>query len=168
MTEFVYTIKSHPTSYKGVNFRSRLEATWAAFFDLCGWYWEYEPVDLPGWTPDFILDKRVAVEVKPIRENLSDVSRFVNSGWSEGMLLLGLCPYDPKNSVIGWSMGDVSWGFGASSDNSLGEGYNGDLSLRSEDGLATIHYATDGSHGGFYESVTIWDNAHNITQWKRA
>lgn len=65
-------------------------------------------------------------------------------------------------------MGDVSWGFGASSDNSLGEGYNGDLSLRSEDGLATIHYATDGSHGGFYESVTIWDNAHNITQWKRA
>lgn len=48
-----YTIKSHPTIYKGVTFRSRLEARWAAFFDLAGWSWEYEPIDLPGWSPDF-------------------------------------------------------------------------------------------------------------------
>lgn len=68
MTEFVYTIKSHPTSYKGVNFRSRLEATWAAFFDLCGWEWEYEPFDLDGWTPDFLIkgDAPTLVEVKPV------------------------------------------------------------------------------------------------------
>jgi hypothetical protein len=50
-----YTIKAHPTEYKGVMFRSRLEARWAAFFDLekRNWMWEYEPVDLEGWTPDF-------------------------------------------------------------------------------------------------------------------
>jgi hypothetical protein len=48
-----YTIKSHPTMYCGVLFRSRLEARWAAFFDLAGWSWEYEPIDLEGWTPDF-------------------------------------------------------------------------------------------------------------------
>jgi hypothetical protein len=48
-----YAIKSHPTKYSGVNFRSRLEARWAAFFDLAGWKWEYEPIDLQGWTPDF-------------------------------------------------------------------------------------------------------------------
>lgn len=68
MTDFVYTIKAHPTTYAGVNFRSRLEATWAAFFDLCGWGWEYEPFDLEGWTPDFLLKgaSPCLVEVKPI------------------------------------------------------------------------------------------------------
>ena len=48
-----YTIKAHETMYSGVLFRSRLEARWAAFFDLIGWTWEYEPLDLYGWTPDF-------------------------------------------------------------------------------------------------------------------
>ena len=51
-----YFIKSHPTKYNGVLFRSRLEATWACFFDLVGWNWEYEPIDLPGWTPDFRVE----------------------------------------------------------------------------------------------------------------
>jgi hypothetical protein len=48
-----YTIKAHPTMYSGVQFRSRLEATWAAFFDLANWQWKYEPIDLEGWVPDF-------------------------------------------------------------------------------------------------------------------
>lgn len=48
-----YNIKAHPTEYDGVKFRSRLEARWAAFFDLVGWEWEYEPIDLNGWSPDF-------------------------------------------------------------------------------------------------------------------
>lgn len=51
-----YTTKSHPTQYHGVIFRSRLEARWAAFFDLIGWKWEYEPIDLDGWTPDFRVE----------------------------------------------------------------------------------------------------------------
>lgn len=49
----IYTMKAHPTPYKGVMFRSRLEARYACYFDLCGFKWEYEPVDLNGWTPDF-------------------------------------------------------------------------------------------------------------------
>lgn len=48
-----YDIKAHPTMYNGVQYRSRLEARWAAFFDLIGWKHEYEPIDLPGWSPDF-------------------------------------------------------------------------------------------------------------------
>ena len=62
-------IKAHPTTYAGTKFRSRLEARWAAFFDLLGWQWQYEPVDLNGWTPDFAIrckDGPVYVEVKPI------------------------------------------------------------------------------------------------------
>jgi hypothetical protein len=33
MKGFEYTIKAIPTKYKGVLYRSRLEATWAAAFD---------------------------------------------------------------------------------------------------------------------------------------
>jgi hypothetical protein len=71
-----YTMKAHPTMYAGVQFRSRLEARWAAFFDLAKWGWEYEPLDLEGWTPDFRITvplrteegemfMKLLVEVKP-------------------------------------------------------------------------------------------------------
>jgi hypothetical protein len=55
-----------PTRYNGVQFRSRLEARWAAFFDLVGWRWEYEPLDLDGYIPDFVLCDHILVEVKPV------------------------------------------------------------------------------------------------------
>lgn len=73
-----YTIAAHPTRYKNTIFRARLEARWAAFFDLWGdehitsrdfWQsWQYEPLDLDGWTPDFMFRSggtRTWVEVKP-------------------------------------------------------------------------------------------------------
>lgn len=73
-----YTISPRPTFYNGTKFRSRLEATWAAFFDLMEWKWQYEPIDLRGWTPDFLLKipcdhpdcpdtHDLFVEVKPFR-----------------------------------------------------------------------------------------------------
>lgn len=69
-------IAAIPTVYAGVTFRSRLEARYAAFFDLVKWKWEYEPFDLNGWTPDFRLvipcdhsecagSHTLLVEVKP-------------------------------------------------------------------------------------------------------
>jgi len=71
-----YSIKSHPTEFSGVMFRSRLEARWAAFFELVGWSWQYEPIDLNGWSPDFRVEfecwhsecsgsHALLVEVKP-------------------------------------------------------------------------------------------------------
>jgi len=61
-------IRAIPTYYEGTQFRSRLEARWAAFFDLAGWPWEYEPVDLNGWIPDFRLRGKTPAlcEIKPI------------------------------------------------------------------------------------------------------
>jgi hypothetical protein len=50
-----YSVKAIQTKYRGVVFRSRLEAKWAAFFDLLKWRWTYEPCDLAGWSPDFLL-----------------------------------------------------------------------------------------------------------------
>lgn len=48
-------IPAIPTTYKGIEFRSRLEAKWAVMFDLLGWKWEYEPFDIEGYIPDFVL-----------------------------------------------------------------------------------------------------------------
>lgn len=53
-------IKAVPLSYKGIKFRSSLEADWAATFDAVGIYWNYEPMalQLPSgqfYLPDFFL-----------------------------------------------------------------------------------------------------------------
>ena len=48
-------IPAIPTRYRDVMMRSRLEARWAAFFDAVGLPWEYEPIRLDGWVPDFRL-----------------------------------------------------------------------------------------------------------------
>lgn len=56
-----------PTTYANVRFRSRLEARWAKMFDLLGWKWNYEPLDLDGYIPDFVIDMEepLLIEVKP-------------------------------------------------------------------------------------------------------
>jgi len=59
-------ITAIPTHYAGLQFRSRLEARWACFFDQLGIRWDYEPIDLPGMIPDFVLpDLGFMLEVKP-------------------------------------------------------------------------------------------------------
>lgn len=64
-----YTIKAYPTMYRGRQYRSRLEARWAAFFDGLGLSYEYEPYDLGAWSPDFhITNLDILVEVKPLSE----------------------------------------------------------------------------------------------------
>src|SRR5437764_2554576 len=91
---FMGNFASIPTLYNGVQFRSRLEARWAAFFDLCKWEWEYEPIDLNGWIPDFRLVSNVLVEVKPFNtfkdffeliyqeiENAADKEKYPNILW---------------------------------------------------------------------------------------
>jgi hypothetical protein len=72
--------KSLPTYYKGITFRSRLEARWAIVFDELGIKWEYEPEGIEidgshfsdpynlktfGYLPDFYLPELgCIVEVK--------------------------------------------------------------------------------------------------------
>lgn len=66
------TIKAIPTKYDGVEFRSRLEARWAVFYNVLGikWFYEYEGYQLQsGWyVPDFWLQEingGCFVEIKP-------------------------------------------------------------------------------------------------------
>lgn len=39
--------------YKGLEFKTSLEAQWAAFFDLAGWSWWVNPRAIENWRPDF-------------------------------------------------------------------------------------------------------------------
>lgn len=65
------TLTPIETSYKGVTFRSRLEARWAVFFDELHVRWLYEPEGfvLPSgarYLPDFFLpDFNYWIEIKP-------------------------------------------------------------------------------------------------------
>ncbi len=64
------TIAAIPTTYAGVEFRSRLEARWAVFFDALGLRWEYEPegYELASgkYLPDFWLPSlNIFAEIKP-------------------------------------------------------------------------------------------------------
>jgi hypothetical protein len=65
-------IKAIPTQYRNLEFRSRLEARWAVWFDEMLIPWTYEPegfiVDGVAYLPDFYvtsINKGVFVEIKP-------------------------------------------------------------------------------------------------------
>lgn len=68
-----YNIPAKPTLYNGIKFRSKLEAQWAAFFDIIEWDYLYEPYEINGQLPDFIIKcnsthyptKTLIVEIKP-------------------------------------------------------------------------------------------------------
>jgi len=58
------------TRYRGILFRSRLEARWAIFFDSASIRWQYEPVGYTngrfGYLADFYLpDDAAWLEIKP-------------------------------------------------------------------------------------------------------
>ena len=79
--------------------RSRLEARWARWFDLQGWEWEYEPLDLAGWLPDFALTVpnvgAILVECKPAisTDRLSAAgAKAERAGAEDPVLLLGASP----------------------------------------------------------------------------
>ena len=53
--------------FGGIQYRSRLEARWAAFMHNIGWEHTYEPIDGDGYIPDFLVHgaNPFFVEVKP-------------------------------------------------------------------------------------------------------
>ena len=103
-----YGVGAIPTMFNGRQYRSRLEARWAAFMSLCGWEHEYEPLDLNGWIPDFAIwgdeGSTVWVEVKPVIEFPRDVADKMEDGLPEEyrergdeLLILGVRP--PPNAL---------------------------------------------------------------------
>lgn len=122
MSGFDYdAIPAKPTMYDGVQYRSRLEAKWAAFFKICDTSdVTYEPVDLGVWSPDFMLKNRVSghetlIEVKPISEFHSETGNRMlkaanETGFKGSLVLLGLEPkITHRGFQVGWFV-SPSWG----------------------------------------------------------
>lgn len=102
-------MKAIPTMYHGRQYRSRLEARWAAFFDVLGWRTEYEPVDFDGWIPDFVISEAetVYVEVKPVDAFPSDVAAEIDrSGCDKEVLIVGMT-VPIQGNLIGWLREDI-------------------------------------------------------------
>jgi len=143
----MYTIAAHPTRYNGVQFRSRLEARWAAYFDLCGLKWDYEPVDFRGWSPDFSIETpfgKLFVEVKPCDD--SDHPAFDKAlahGKQVQVLLLGLDP----------TVGTVAIPHGQS---------------HSADELAEFFLSRNNEQLSRAARALLWREAGNRTQWRPA
>jgi hypothetical protein len=181
-----YSIAAVPTRYAGINFRSRLEARWAAFFDLLGWDYSYEPLDLDGWIPDFILHgakQRVLVEVKPIFDadhNLFDrLSRSaIRSGKRNDILV---CGAEPIWDASSWPCSAFGW-LGEYCGPEQGHGW-GKAIVHSGGGLGfchdylsfgnriTGHHDGDSGAGSDEHDAFIawaWTEAGNTVQWQPA
>ena len=101
----IYIIMSNnkgiPTiGVRGIQFRSRIEAQWAYIFEKLEWNWEYEPIDLEGYIPDFIIkfnddedNIEILIEIKGdtnIWKNYKEhKNKIINSGWTKKFAILG-------------------------------------------------------------------------------
>lgn len=99
-------VRGYATTYHGTRFRSRLEARWAAFFDLVRWRWVYEPFDTDGWIPDFLIQGPAAflVEVGPCVDEADFVAKSDKPlGYMERpTLIVGVSPLTlPELSSLG-------------------------------------------------------------------
>jgi hypothetical protein len=111
------------TPYRGITFRSRLEAQWAAFFDIVGWRWVYEPISYQGWLPDFAIEAKgsplntLLCEVKPAFERPEAVFAKIDAAAPAHLevLVLGLGPFAGCGPSLGWirerqpSASDSEW-----------------------------------------------------------
>lgn len=104
-------IQGIDTVYNGIRFRSRAEARWACFFDSVGWRWRYEPLDLEGYIPDFVVAfaKPTIIEIKggalTVGELEDHKAKLEMTSWTGETILLGAQPlwrdFDELNPRIG-------------------------------------------------------------------
>jgi len=144
--DFRYSISSRPTLYRDTMFRSRLEARWAAFFDLIGWAWQYEPYDLDGWTPDFLVR--------------FDCSHSECGGYHE--LLVEVKPFTTIEQFSGHPCMDYSYG-----SNARGR-IPADASAAFGNTPRVSHWEMGHGHGGGVEIIENWTGADIDVAWERA
>ena len=190
-----YQSTAIPTMFNGRQYRSRLEARWAAFMSLCEWDYEYEPDDLAGWIPDFAIwgatGNTIWVEVKPVVAFPRDVASKMKRGLPDAyrtrgdeLLILGAKPSPAPRSAaqqngrprLGWlaqtplRAADGGWHWG---DAVFGR-WASDAKLgfcHSEshhDRITGIHAERCGGRPGAKTSDLshLWAEASNLVQWR--
>lgn len=178
--EFVYQSKAIETLYGDVMFKSRLEARWAAFFDLMGWQWTYEPIDLDGWIPDFQLGVIGGlVEVKPFlrpgdwQAMIADIARALqNHDMKPRVLLLGVSPMAIVGDYvsIGWMLEyHGEWMLDTAVVGRYGPGGPMGCHANSNDWtcfVSGVHHGGTTAYFGGDEVGANWRKASNVTQWR--
>ena len=120
------------TTYNGIEYRSRLEARWAAFMQNIGWDIIYEPFDGDGYIPDFLVqgERPFLVEVKPAvsldeyQAPVDKAERGLAEHWRHDIVVVGashtratagqalpragwIGEYQPDEKT--WWWGDANW-----------------------------------------------------------
>ena len=173
-----------PTTYKGITFRSRNEARWAAFFDLLKWQWEYEPFDLKGYIPDFVIRFKhypLLIEVKhetdfKALESHDALDKIARSGWDKEALIVGAALFEERYTS------DKRACLGVLAQFMAGESVvtsGGDLIFCSHCNTNSVNSDIQSFHcrncgfndGGNHASAvsnarTLWGEAQSIVQWK--
>jgi len=163
-TRFMIKYAAIPTIYKGVQFRSRLEARWACMFDLAYWEWEYEPFDAEGYIPDFLIRRRTPgdyiVEVKPI-DNLNTEDGFAKLNECVAKARAG--GIDMPVVVLGSRIHKASSIIDIGDDNSelSYSAIIGSISERESQDTLRFYMWED-----FEQTHDMWVHAGNLTQWK--
>jgi hypothetical protein len=179
-----------PTTYKGIRFRSRAEACWAAFFDNLGWTWSYEPIDLAGYIPDFLVQghdgKQVLFEVKGGEIGTHALNQFVakieESGWRQEAVVVGAepCAITSDDGLSGYHVAGVIAAPELVGDSTEWDWQSceffyciscGKVSFMNPS--ASWHCrlcgAPDGHHGDAFDMVKdAWSRAKNRVQWRAA
>lgn len=178
-----------PTRYKGRQYRSRLEARWACFFDLLCWRYEYEPCDFAGWIPDFVLCEAmtVFVEVKPVTLFPSEVAAKIDaSGCEDEALIVGVSLFTgdvfcDNRLCLGWlrqsmddypSPGDCvyDWNWAVFGQYSTSSRLGFCHCMQSFADRISGCY-DGGSYGrrycDFRHLLALWVEAGNVTQWRK-
>jgi len=101
------------TEYNGIIFRSKLEASWARFFDFIDASWEYAPKSFildhqQQYKPDFkLIDGYVEIKTSWKHVDLDKLLSFVKLGHN-----LYLCVGKPqKQDIFLWSVLDIDGGY---------------------------------------------------------
>ena len=108
MTEY----KAIRTAFQNIMFRSRSEAIFAAYLSDDERAWEYEPFVAPNWMPDFLVDGRIAVDLRvaqvtddfmspEIYLQIFDVPLDVDTVWLAPTSPL-LSREHPPYAILGW------------------------------------------------------------------
>ena len=165
-----YDLVAIETEYKGYRFRSRLEAKWAAFFDTLGWEWEYEPIELNGWFPDFSIEgdagNVIYVEVKPIFALPEGLKCRLERVKTDNEILVAGITY--RNAWLFDRYYFAEIGYGKWNDGGGRIGFcHGENSY-----VDRISGGYDGGHYGSiympaHELHSMWASACNLVQWKK-
>lgn len=161
-----------PTLYQGIRFRSRTEAAFAALFERLSWPWEYEPIDLKGYLPDFIVcfpAGPLLIEVKgPVEDMALAESKIEVSGWDREALVVCAPNRTPEiGRLLEWHDTGPLWGQ-AELFRCLSCGEVSVLCSELSWRCRACGVADGNAHVGEYDPREDWLAAANRVQWRAA